>query len=133
MGVARAESWRPSQIGPDSFTRSSEFKSPLILNRCVATSADPVFFLVLAGASAQGPPSVISCEALFLFISSHRLVSGAGDIKLTKDGNVLLREMVSVTKTGEKRNSGCKLLHLKWNIYYIHYFNSNKYILACSF
>lgn len=25
----------------------------------------------------------------------HRLVSGAGDIKLTKDGNVLLHEMVS--------------------------------------
>lgn len=24
----------------------------------------------------------------------HRLVSGAGDIKLTKDGNVLLHEMV---------------------------------------
>lgn len=25
----------------------------------------------------------------------HRLVSGSGDIKLTKDGNVLLQEMVS--------------------------------------
>jgi hypothetical protein len=29
----------------------------------------------------------------------HRLVSGAGDIKLTKDGNVLLHEMVSTTQT----------------------------------
>ena len=26
----------------------------------------------------------------------YRLVSGAGDIKLTKDGNVLLHEMVSL-------------------------------------
>ena len=29
----------------------------------------------------------------------HRLVSGAGDIKLTKDGNVLLHEMVSAAQT----------------------------------
>lgn len=29
------------------------------------------------------------------FCPSNRLVSGAGDIKLTKDGNVLLHEMVS--------------------------------------
>ena len=29
-----------------------------------------------------------------LLFSVHRLVSGAGDIKLTKDGNVLLHEMV---------------------------------------
>ena len=29
----------------------------------------------------------------------RRLVSGAGDIKLTKDGNVLLHEMVSTAQT----------------------------------
>lgn len=34
--------------------------------------------------------STIYC---FLFIFSLRLVSGAGDIKITKDGNVLLHEM----------------------------------------
>lgn len=32
-----------------------------------------------------------------------RLVSGAGDIKLTKDGNVLLHEMVSPTFTTADR------------------------------
>lgn len=32
-----------------------------------------------------------------LACSCDRLVSGAGDIKLTKDGNVLLHEMVSST------------------------------------
>lgn len=29
----------------------------------------------------------------FLFVCEFRLVSGAGDIKITKDGNVLLHEM----------------------------------------
>ena len=33
------------------------------------------------------------------FFPSHRLVSGAGEIKLTKDGNVLLHEMVRTTQT----------------------------------
>lgn len=32
---------------------------------------------------------------LIVRFMSYRLVSGAGDIKLTKDGNVLLHEMVS--------------------------------------
>lgn len=32
-----------------------------------------------------------------------RLVSGAGDIKLTKDGNVLLHEMVRVAVLGKKK------------------------------
>lgn len=36
-----------------------------------------------------------SCSCSPLPGVAHRLVSGAGDIKLTKDGNVLLQEMVS--------------------------------------
>lgn len=36
-----------------------------------------------------------SCSCLPPPGVAHRLVSGAGDIKLTKDGNVLLQEMVS--------------------------------------
>lgn len=31
----------------------------------------------------------------FIFLFDDRLVGGAGDIKLTKDGNTLLKEMVS--------------------------------------
>lgn len=31
---------------------------------------------------------------MFFGVGVYRLVSGAGDIKLTKDGNVLLHEMV---------------------------------------
>lgn len=35
---------------------------------------------------------LLSCSLLTVFC--FRLVSGSGDIKLTKDGNVLLKEMV---------------------------------------
>ena len=37
-------------------------------------------------------------DRLYVFLISYRLVSGAGDIKLTKDGNVLLHEMVRTTQ-----------------------------------
>lgn len=37
-----------------------------------------------------------ACERFYYAISLRRLVSGAGDIKLTKDGNVLLHEMVRI-------------------------------------
>lgn len=45
-------------------------------------------------------------KVTFLLINSYpfdRLVSGAGDIKLTKDGNVLLHEMVRVAVLGFKK------------------------------
>lgn len=38
----------------------------------------------------------VLCQRLtFFFFFIFRLVSGAGDIKITKDGNILLHEMVS--------------------------------------
>lgn len=43
---------------------------------------------------------------------AHRLVSGAGDIKLTKDGNVLLQEMVS--REGGRWEPGPVLLPIAW-------------------
>ena len=36
----------------------------------------------------------------FVFLCFFRLVGGAGDIKLTKDGNTLLKEMVSFLPLG---------------------------------
>ena len=30
----------------------------------------------------------------FFFFPNHRLVSGAGDLRITKDGSILLSEMV---------------------------------------
>ena len=41
------------------------------------------------------PVSIVSIVNPSLCVWVRRLVSGAGDIKLTKDGNVLLHEMVS--------------------------------------
>ena len=43
----------------------------------------------------QTPPENLSLP-FQLIIFLHRLVSGSGDIKMTKDGMVLLREMVSL-------------------------------------
>jgi hypothetical protein len=40
---------------------------------------------------------VISVISSFSYCITFRLVSGSGDIKLTKDGNVLLHEMVGMT------------------------------------
>lgn len=49
---------------------------------------------------------VVQCMYMFFgFFPSHRLVSGAGEIKLTKDGNVLLHEMVRTTQTSFQTHS----------------------------
>lgn len=41
----------------------------------------------------------LSFNLLSVFLFSSRLVGGAGDIKLTKDGNTLLKEMVSLAQS----------------------------------
>lgn len=47
------------------------------------------------GRSAAGPRPHTCVGAAHPARAARRLVSGSGDIKLTKDGNVLLQEMVS--------------------------------------
>lgn len=44
--------------------------------------------------------------------AARRLVSGAGDIKLTKDGNVLLQEMVSDGRRGARGCGACLWMSL---------------------
>ena len=46
----------------------------------------------------------------FVFLCLLRLVGGAGDIKLTKDGNTLLKEMVSFLPLGFLDLNFCECL-----------------------
>lgn len=65
---------------------------------------------MLRGVEWQALETVLPCDVnnpCFL----NRLVSGAGDIKLTKDGNVLLHEMVRGCYT-KFRTSGISIVHL---------------------
>lgn len=51
-------------------------------------------FVLSFHACFSEPVEVLSVSIKMVCLCVCRLVSGAGDIKLTKDGNVLLHEMV---------------------------------------